>query len=652
MLPIKTVVLYKHGVGFFERLGPVEGDTEIELNFKGSEMNDVLKSLTMLDMGDGSVSSVSYDSTETLAKQLEDVGIHLSEQDTLTSLLTQLHGAGVQIEVAGQTLTGKLIGLERRRQIVDGTVVETHTISLYVGGAVLTHDLADVRSISLQDETLRARLEHLLDALIASKTKDNKRLTIFAKGTGARDVSVSYLVETPVWKTSYRVLIGEGEQQHIQGWAMVDNTQSDDWTDVDLTLVAGLPISFVHDLYSPRHKRRPVVEVDEEQAYAPPVLEYGTRGASEDALADGAAMSVAAGSAPPAPAARPAPQSAARKRKMAAPGRSSVEVQTRTAEVGDLFHYEIVTPVTVRSNQSALVPILEDTVKGRRVAIYNEEVRAKNPMSALEFENTTDLTLEGGPVTVIERESYSGEAMLDTVKPGQTRLLPYAVELSCVVDSKAKVESGDVTSVIVQNGAFVIRRTEIARRTYAFDNQSDRTLSLYVDHPRRSGFTLPESLRPEETTERFHRFQIDVAPNTVGELEIEEHGYRFERSQVIEGNSSRLGAWLTSRGVSDDTRATLAPALAVSAELGALEVALAQVQSQMDELFTDQQRLRQNLESLGSSEAERQLRDRYVRELTNSEDRLATLRASKAEAQSAHGAKRAQLAAELEALAQ
>lgn len=649
MLPIKTVVLYKHGVGFFERLGPVEGDAEVELSFKSSEMNDVLKSLTVLDMGDGSVSSISYDSTETLAKQLEDVGIHLSGQDTLTSLLAQLHGAGVQIEVAGKTLTGKLVGLERHDRIIDKTVVKGHSISLYVGGAVHTHDLDEVRSISLQDETLRSRLEHLLDALIASKTKDKKRLTIFAKGTGARDVSVSYLVETPVWKTSYRVLIGEGEEQHIQGWAMVDNTQGEDWRDVDLTLVAGLPISFVHDLYSPRHKRRPVVAVEEEEAYAPPVLEYGSQGLAEEMDDDEGYVAVAAGA--PAPAA-PAPKGsrAVRRRRAKAVGRSSMEVQTRTSEVGDLFHYEIVTPVTVRSNQSALVPILEGTIKGRRVAIYNEEVRAKNPMSALEFENTTELTLEGGPVTVIERENYSGEAMLDTVKPGQTRLLPYAVELSCVVDSKAKVESGDVTSVFVQHGAFVVRRTEIARRTYAFDNQGDRALQLYVDHPRRSGYSLPDRLQPVETTERFHRFKLEVQPKSVGRLDIEEHGHRFERSQAIEGNDGRLGAWLTSRGVSDDTQAALAGALALSRELGELDLALAHLQIRIDELFKDQGRLRKNLESLGTSEAERQLRNRYVQELTASEDSLATLRAEKTETAGAREAKRLELVAELERL--
>src|SRR5690606_4698945 len=155
--------------------------------------------------------------------------------------------------------------------------------------------------VELADPALRKDLQHLLDILVSAKKKDLKRLTIFSRGEGERAITVSYVIETPVWKTSYRVLL-YGESTAIQGWAVVDNTGDEDWTEVSLTLVAGLPISFVHDLYSPRYKRRPVVVVEEEAAYAPPVLEHGFGGTLEEG-GEAMAMASFAPGAPPAPAA-------------------------------------------------------------------------------------------------------------------------------------------------------------------------------------------------------------------------------------------------------------------------------------------------------------------------------------------------------------
>ncbi|HZU98242.1 MAG TPA: hypothetical protein VFF73_16170, partial [Planctomycetota bacterium] len=263
-LPIKKVVLYKHGVGYFERHGEVEGDVSLDLYFRASEMNDVLKSLTTLDLGNGHIASVSYESTKPLERQLEDIAIALPDQNSITALLTQLKGARVRVEVATRRHEGLVAGLESVTRREGQATVETHSLALLVDGqTLLTFDLAHVTSITLQDESLKKDLQHLLDVLISGKKKDQKRLTIFAKGAGRREVLASYTVETPVWKTSYRILLGT-HMPVLQGWAVVDNTQDEDWDLVELTLVAGLPFSFVHDLYSPRYKRRPIVQVHEE----------------------------------------------------------------------------------------------------------------------------------------------------------------------------------------------------------------------------------------------------------------------------------------------------------------------------------------------------------------------------------------------------
>ena len=273
MLPIRKIVLYKHGVGYFERRGVVEGDAALDLHFRASEMNDVLKSLTTLDMTSGHIASISYESTTPLERQLEDIAIRLPGDNAISGLLKEIKGAQVAVDLAGDRVEGIVAGIETTEKHVDGAAVHQQHLALLVDGVALrAFRLEDIARLEFLDEDLRQDLRHLLQVLIAAKRKDLKRLTVFAQGEGQREILASYIVETPVWKTSYRVILGD-EKPLIQGWALVDNPQDEDWVDVQLSLVAGLPISFVHDLYSPRYKRRPVVEVDEEEAYAPPILE-------------------------------------------------------------------------------------------------------------------------------------------------------------------------------------------------------------------------------------------------------------------------------------------------------------------------------------------------------------------------------------------
>ncbi len=633
MLPIRRVVLFKHGVGHFERRGDVQGDAEIELGFRASEMNDVLKSLTVLDLGGGVIRSISYDSTKSLAKQLEEVGIELGDDEGLTGLLAQVRGAEVEAKVGTDLLRGVVLGVESFRRELERGTLESFRISLLVdGGSVRSFDVLDVEHLELLDETLRRNLQHLLAALITAKKKDRKRLTIFASGEGSRPVAATYTVEMPVWKTSYRLLLPEGDEAPVlQGWALVDNPHDEDWEDVALTLVAGLPVSFVHDLYAPRYKRRPVVEVQEEEAYAPPQLERGMRTLASEtvALADEAPMPPPAA---PMPAAAPA---RAMKRHRAPPGgapvsredmlRAGPAPQTRTAEAGDLFQYEVENPVTVRSNQSALVPILQSSFDGRRVAIYNREVRAQNPMSAVRLHNDTGLTLEGGPVTVLDGTSYAGEAMLETIKPDQIQLLPFAVDLGCRVQIDEKREPGEVHTVAIASGRFVLRSHRIAITTYTIANEGERDLELWLDHAFRPDWALVDTPEPEERTERFVRFKLAVPARKTVNFVVKERGEQVEVQGIEGADPKSLRVWLRSRRTPVSELQRFEPVLAIADEMAAVMSEGARLQEERAAIVEGQERLRENLEVLGESAREKALRDRYVDELTKGEDQLVVL---------------------------
>ena len=631
MLPVRRVVLFKHGVGYFERRGTVAGDRAVELAFRASEMNDVLKSLTVLDLGEGLVTSIGYESTKPVDKQLEDIAIRLPDDNVLTGLLSQIKGARVRLAVGSRELDGVVVGIETVTRRAEGETRWGHLLSVLVDGAALeTYDLLEIRRLTFLDEALRKDLQHLLDTLISTKRKDLKRLTILARGEGERELVASYIVEAPVWKTSYRLLLDE-DAPVVQGWALVDNTSDEDWQDVSLSLVAGLPVSFVHDLYSPRYKRRPVVEVREEQAYAPPLLEEALEAA--EPLADYEAEVTRTGAAKafggPAPMAPAAPRSMlavpARARSEAA--RRTVEVQTRTAEVGDLFEYAIDNPVTVRRGQSALVPILQRPFEGKRVAVYNPEVRDRKPMSAVLFANTTGMTLEGGPVTVFEAGAYVGEAMLETLKPGEKRLVPFSVELGCLVTVDGESEVQDVHRARIVGGTLVVYRYRVQRTIYLVKNKLERDLEVLLENRITPEQSLVDTARLEERTERFYRFRLATKRGETLRFVVSERGDVHESWSISGVDRSRVGLWAEQRFIDEATRKSLLELAAMNEKLGSLDYWIAERERHIADIFDNQQRLRANLEALGSSEDERSLRERYVASLGAEEDRLAGLRA-------------------------
>lgn len=608
MLPIRRVVLYKHGVGYFEREGEVEGDAQVDLQFRASEMNDVLKSLTTLDLTSGVIANISYESTKPVERQLEDVAVRIPDQNSMSGLLSQIKGARVSLELASRKIEGAVAGIEtiRRRE------GDANRLVLLVDGQSLqSFDLLEVKSLTFLDDNLKRDLGHLLEILIAAKKKDLKKLTIFAKGEGKRKLLAGYTVETPVWKTSYRVLLG-GKEPMVQGWALVDNTQEEDWENVALSLVAGLPISFIHDLYSPRYKRRPVVEVREEEAYAPPQLEaaVGDEMVMGEADAAGPPMSMAA----PRGAAGPADYGAARER--------SVQVQTRTVEVGDLFQYVIKNPVTVKRNQSALVPILQGPFEGKRVAVYNPEIREKNPMSAVLFKNTTGMTLEGGPLTVLEDETYVGESMLDTMKPGEERLVPFSVELGCVIAVDHHSDLQDVRRARIQNGTLTVHRYRVQKRIYAIQNKNDQALDLFLEHRFVHGWDLVDTDKPVETTENFYRFRMTVPARKTIQFVVSEKGDEASSYTISSANRDTVRVWLESRFIDRKTMEILIATVDLAEKIASLQRQIHDREADIQSIFQNQERLRKNLQALGSSADEKGLRERYVAELGGEEDKL------------------------------
>ena len=619
--PIRRVVLFKHGVGHFERECSVTGDATLTLTFKQSEVSDVLKSLTVLDEGGGIVSSVSYDSTKPLAQLLSEVAIDIPDSGSLVSLLPQIKGARIRLHTGvSEPVEGNILGIDSsERSLGEGVVKVTLISVLTEQGEVRSFDLHHLAGLQILDVALKRDLDFYLKTQLSSKKKDAKTFTFFAEGEGTRTIRLSYTLEAPVWKATYRILLDEaGKGPLIQGWAVVDNMQDEDWESVQLSLISGLPVSFRHDLYTPRYIRRPEVQVQETTGVLPPEMEYGMqfdKGGMEADFAMAAAPMMAQG--------RTAMKRAlADEKSERKSSQSSMPAQVRERKIGDLFEYEIEHPVTIRRNQSALVPIVLRGFEGKTVLLYNRVNRQDNPMRCVDFKNTTGLTLEGGPLTVTEAGDYVGEAMLDTLKPDERRLVPYAVELSVHVLDNVQSFTQAVHKIVIRKGTFVASSFLVERRTYHFDNKAAEAYELVLEHPRAEGWSLDDAAKPEEITESYWRFRLKLAANTVTDFVVNKKLMQQNRIGLADLRDEQLRFWIEQKYLDAATEKSLRQLIAIQNEAGSIQAALQQIEKERATIHQEQARIRENLQALGDRPSEKDLRERFVRSLNSQEDRL------------------------------
>src|SRR5579872_2697637 len=249
-------------------------------------MNDVLKSLTIGEKGAGKISGLRYDSSEPLAKKLEEFPFAIGSQQPLSAVLDQLKGARVELKFGTETVTGAIVGARRLAGGQNQPDHEQATL-LLESGELRNVDLGAISSLRFSDPKLQLQFKDYLAAIEQSRSKDKRSVYIDSTDAGAREIQASYMIPSPVWKSSYRLIFGESGQPTLEGWAIVDNTTGDDWTNVRLSLVSGRPISFISRLYEPRYLSRLTAELPEEQALAP-VVDTGAQDEEKMAMSGGA----------------------------------------------------------------------------------------------------------------------------------------------------------------------------------------------------------------------------------------------------------------------------------------------------------------------------------------------------------------------------
>jgi hypothetical protein len=679
-LPITRVVMFNSGVGYFSRGGEVNGDARVDLTFQEADVNDLLKSMVLEDFGGGRVAAVSYDSREPIARTLASFSINLNGEPTFANILQQARGERVEVTTTPTAqnqpgkLTGAIVGIETQATPAgpNQPPVPVPVLNMWCAEGMRAVKLPEVQQLRFLNPVIESEFRRALEVLAVNHDAQKKAVSLHFAGDGKRRVQVGYVVEAPIWKTSYRLVLdaeGKGAKPYLQGWAIVENPTDEDWTGVRMALISGRPISFKMDLYNPLYVPRPTVEPELFASLRPPTYDGGfnrrgtlaegvatlgdarelrdQQNALSRARAPGAPpgatpMSAAApgrggfggaggmpGGGPVAAFGLPAdsPAQLEAKRLYAADvgrdlagrlGTAAVGSAATAGKLGDFFQYAIDHPVSLARQKSAMLPIVGKDVEGTRVSIYNPAVQPKHPLLGLRFKNTSGVHLSQGPITVFEGSTYAGDTRVLDVQPGEERLVSYAIDLGTEVDPQNGPGTSRITNVRAVKGIVTTTTKVREERKYRIANRSQTDRTLVIEHPNRTNqqFKLVETAAPVEDTKGVYRFQIAVKAGEEKTFPVTEERDVASSVQLTNNPDQQIRFILNLNEASPALKQKLAEALKMKAAWDGQLRDLTQVKADLARVGADQDRIRKNL---AATPREAEVYQTYLRRLADQE---------------------------------
>src|SRR5262245_34854638 len=668
-LPISQVILFNSGVGHFTRSGDVEGDARVDLTFPEQDVNDLIKSMTLRDLSpNGRVAAVTYDSHDPIDRTLASFAINLNNSPSLAQILTQARGEQVEVTLVNTatqpgSLTGKIMGVEQQAQPSKEGTVPVSVLNLWCAEGVRAVKLPEVQRLRFASPVLENEMRRALETLALSHDSLKKAVSLHFAGEGKRKVEVGYVIENPIWKTSYRLVLGKDDaskKPYLQGWAVVENPTDEDWHAVTMALVSGRPISFKMDLYNPLYVARPTVEPELFASLRPPTYggamfkpmdappagagAGGPPGAFGGSGGFGAPGMPGAGGMPAPKAPRPkgdasrlrggemnddqiryAREAAARLKDRMDLG-ARVQRVASASSLGYYFQYVIDRPVELARQKSALLPIVNKDVEGKRVSIYNPGVHAKHPLLGLKFKNTTGMPLTQGPITVFEGSVYAGDTRVLDLQPDEERLVSYAVDLGTEIAVKPGDNTARITSVKAVKGIITTNTVQREEQVYGVSNRSTTDRTLLIEHPNRKGqgFKFIGDNKPKEEAAEVFRFELPIGSKKNTTYRIVEERPIASSVQLTNTGDDQIRYFLSLRESPQALKAKLQEALQVKGGWDKVRQDIATASTRIQTITTDQKRLRDNLRE---TPKESPLFQRYLKTLEEQEKEMDDLHA-------------------------
>ena len=583
-LDLSSVVLYRNGVGYFERSGRVDGDV-LRIKVRKDHINDLLKSLTVVKREGGQALSVSMplDPQSWANAALSTLA---PGRGSLAEVLDALRGTHVSLATDTGNVSGRILMVEQVEGIAPENIgrsqrgklptVDDHKVTVLDDDAMRVVMLSKVKGITLEDGDLAMQFHRSLDATAGEGMFQQVEVAIRLTGASSHEVVVSYVAPAPMWKPTYRVVLpedGKG-QALLQGWAVVDNTSGEDWRDVRLALTSGAPIAFRYDLHTPRDVERsdltesgvrkrarvavgettyepeepkPEPMPEEDEAYGYDLDDGAVGGAvAETATTRGPRRSAnkqykaeekkkdkageRAGYDRPG-AAQPPPEPAVAFDSL----RKSTLAQARATAVSGLTRFDLGSPVTVPDGSSTMVAIINQPVEAEETFLFKPGGAGigydVNPYRVVRFRNATPFVLEPGPISIYSDGSFVGEGLSEAVGTGTSATIPFAVEPGIMVTSKTERTGDEMRLLRIVRGVLEVESFARTTTTWEVKSQTKKDGFTVLIRHGKAGHNYNLVTRPPETEDLPNAYLIPVKVPA---------GKREAELKVVEQTPSRM----------------------------------------------------------------------------------------------------------------
>jgi Domain of unknown function (DUF4139) len=679
-LRLSRVVLYRNGIGYFEREGRVDGNV-LRLKVRKDQINDLLKSLTVVKRDGGQALSVSMplDPQSWANAALATLA---PGRGSLAEVLDALRGTHVKLATTDGTLRGRVLMVEvvenaapepgGRSRRPESVAKQDHKITLLDEDEMRVVMLSNIKGITLEDGDLAMQFHRSLDATAGEGMFQQVEVSIRLAGASSHDLVVSYVVPAPMWKPTYRVVLPEGGKGKalLQGWAVVDNTSGEDWSDVRLALTSGAPIAFRYDLHTPRDvertdlteagvsKRARVAigetsyepEAQPSPPMAPPPADepYALADRLEEAESGAEVMGgYGRGKAERKPASAPSqPTSSTRDQRYDADGsqqaaqgidfeslRRSTLAKARATAVSGLTRFDLGSRVTVPDGSSTMVAIINHPVEAEETFLFKPGGAGTgydaNPYRVVRFRNTTPFVLESGPISIYAGGSFVGEGLSEVVGTGTSATVPFAVETGILVSSKTERSGDEMRLLRIVRGVLEVESFARTSTTWTVKSQTKADgFQVLIRHPK-AGWNYELVQRPTGTEDLVGAYLIPVqVPKTKREssLEVVEQTPSKLQLSIWDTRSVKLLDTLLMTGnLTPDARARLQPIVARRQEIGRIDSEIEGLRTQRIELDQRASETRKSLQAIKKDPAAGALRaklNKRLEEFTSQADQV------------------------------
>ncbi|PSM51758.1 DUF4139 domain-containing protein [Campylobacter blaseri] len=567
-LNLKNVTLYKSGMSYYEYQGILDKDISLKMSFSKAQISDILKSITIIDPKAKDI-SFRFDSGLDRFANSSNFGVDPKVALTLSDFLAEKKGFMLEVK-ADSIIRGRILAVENSG--FNSVKNPSDTISLFNNGKITTIKFDDIVSFKFLNEDINKELESILALMESEGVSSQRNLYLNIKSNEKRDVKLAYVMKAPIYKISYRAFL-EDDSAIFQAWAFINNPNSFDWQDVEISLMSSKPFSFTQDFYTPTYNLEEEIRLIEKKDSIPRRFQ----------MAESRMLSTSS------------------QNKNLSTNPNLFKSNTKESN-SDQFSFLIPNKVTILKYQSLAVPLISTNLPMDKFSLLsniNPYGEKSNAILTVELENNSSLKLPSGLVAMYDDGSYIGDAKMKYLAINDKASLKFG-EDEDVVASRNDKQTENIVSISINNGLAkqVVRR--VLNSTYIVKNKDNKNKQIVLEHPKKADEKVESSIKPLEEKTNYNRYKFTLAPKEERKINISTFRTISSSYELVKLDENRLKYYISNGEIPDKIKMVFEEILGKGELLRQRRKGLKDIKEKQDFIIKSQERARENLKAIGN----------------------------------------------------